>query len=49
MLGGDTPSVLDYLILQTLVLFKTTNHYISVAMVYPREYVLFFMVDVIFL
>lgn len=48
MLGGDTISVLDYLILQTLVLFKK-NHYISVAMVYPREYMLFYMVDVIFL
>lgn len=41
--------MLDYLILQTRVLFKKNNHYTSVAMVYPREYMLFFMVDVIFL
>lgn len=40
----------DYLILQTRVLFKKkNNHYISVAMVHPREYMLFCMVDVIFL
>lgn len=29
--------------------FQKKNHYISVAMVYPREYLLFIMVDVIFL